>query len=37
MYCELVGFFVSLGIPPKIRLDGQNGEISTLRYGEDIK
>ena len=24
-YCELVGFFVSLGIPPKIRFDGQNG------------
>ena len=25
MYCKLVGFFVSLGIPPKIRFDGQNG------------
>lgn len=25
MCCELVGFFVSLGIPPKIWLDGQNG------------
>ena len=24
-YPELVGFFVSLGIPPKIRFDGQNG------------
>ena len=28
--------FVSLGIPPKIRFDGQNGEISKLiRYGKD--
>ena len=24
-YPELVGFFVSLGIPPKTRFDGQNG------------
>ena len=24
-YCELVGFFVSLNIPPKIRFDGQDG------------
>ena len=25
MYCELVGFFVSLDIPPKIRLGSQSG------------
>ncbi|WP_220453253.1 hypothetical protein, partial [Odoribacter splanchnicus] len=24
-YCELVGFFVSLGIPPQIRFGSQNG------------
>ncbi len=23
-YCELVGFFVSLGIPPQIRFGSQN-------------
>ena len=26
-------FFVSLDTSPKIRFDGQNGEISQLRYG----
>ena len=25
MYCELVGFFVSLDIPPKMRFGSQNG------------
>ena len=36
MFCKLVGFFVSLGIPPKIRFGSPNGgNIQTkiwLRY-----